>query len=151
MQDTSPKTPSLYDADFYAWANQQAALLRAGRLSEADIANIAEEIESMGRSEKRELVSRLAVLLMHLLKWRFQPKHRGKSWRLTIEIQRIELERHLADNPSLKSKVADALADAYRTARLQAARETKLDAKAFPSSCPWSDEEISDDGFWPET
>ncbi len=150
MQDTSPKTLSLYDVDFYAWANQQAALLRAGRLAEADIANLAEELESMGRSEKRELVSRLAVLLMHLLKWRLQEKGRGKSWRLTIEIQRIELERHLADNPSLASKIADALVDAYRTARLQAARETKLDAKEFPTSCPWTYDEIIDDTFWPE-
>ena len=74
---------SLYDRDFYAWANQQAALLRAGRLAEADIENIAEEIESMGRSEKRELVSRLVVLLQHLLKWQFQPLFRGASWRLT--------------------------------------------------------------------
>lgn len=75
---------TLYDQDFYAWANQQAALLRAGRLSEADIENIAEEIESMGRGEKRELVNRLTVLLLHLLKWQFQPSHRGNSWRLSI-------------------------------------------------------------------
>ena len=150
MQGMSPEVPALYQADLYAWANQQAALLRAGRVSEADIGNIAEEIASIGRSEKRELIGGLAVLLMHLLKWRFRPRRRAKSWRLTIEIQRIELERHLADNPSLKSTVADALADAYRTARLQAARETKLDPKRFPTSCPWSYKEISDDGFWPE-
>ena len=71
---------SLYDRDFYAWANEQAALLRAGRLTEADIENIAEEIESMGRSEKRELVGRLAILLQHLLKWQFQPGRRSASW-----------------------------------------------------------------------
>ena len=70
---------TLYDRDFYAWANEQAALLRAGRLSEADIENIAEEIESMGRSEKRDLVSRLTVVLLHLLKWQFQPSHRSNS------------------------------------------------------------------------
>ena len=152
MQDTSPKSPSLslYEADFYAWANQQAALLRAGRLGEADIANIAEEIESMGKSEKRELINRLAVLLMHLLKWRFQPKKRGKSWRLTIEIQRIELERHMRDNPSLKAKIAEAIADAHRSARIEAAKETKLDTDLFPKACPWTYDEIIDDGFWPE-
>ena len=77
-----------YDADFYGWANEQAALLREGRLNEADIENIAEEIESMGRSEKRELVSRLAVLLTHLLKWRYQPGGRGSSWRASIVVQR---------------------------------------------------------------
>ncbi|MSW82828.1 MAG: DUF29 family protein, partial [Actinobacteria bacterium] len=74
---------SLYEADFYAWANQQAALLRRGKLSSADIAHIAEEIESMGKSEKRELINRLTVLLLQLLKWRFQPGLRGNSWRYT--------------------------------------------------------------------
>ena len=80
-----PKTP-LYDRDFYAWANEQASLLRKGDLSHADIEHIAEEIESMGKTEKRELISRLTVLLLHLLKWRFQPTLRGKSWRLSIEV-----------------------------------------------------------------
>src|ERR1700712_4659540 len=98
----------LYDQDFYAWANEQAGLLRAGRLSEADIEHIAEEIESMGRSEKRELVNRLTVVLLHLLKWQFQPVLRGSSWRLTLEEQRNQLEDHIADNPSLKSVVQTA-------------------------------------------
>jgi hypothetical protein len=154
MQDTVPKTsataPPLYEADFYAWANQQTALLRAGRLNEADIANIAEEIESMGRSEKRELVSRLAVLLTHLLKWRFQPAKRGKSWRLTIKGQRIELRRHLRDNPSLKAKLTEAMVDAYESACVDAARETQLTEEGFPASCPWTYTEIIDDAFWPE-
>ena len=75
---------NLYERDFYAWANEQAGLLRAGKLSEADLEHIAEEIESMGKSEKRELVNRLSVLLMHLLKWQFQATGRGTSWRLTI-------------------------------------------------------------------
>ena len=150
MQDTSPKTPSLYDTDFYAWANQQADLLRAGRLGEADIANIAEEIESMGRSEKRELVSRLQILLLHLLKWRYQPKRRGKSWRSTIKVQRIELSRHLRDNPSLTSRMAEAIADAYEVALVEAERETSLDGSTFPTACPWGYDEIIDDGYWPD-
>ncbi len=73
--------PTLYDHDFYAWSQEQAGLLRAGKLSEADIQHIAEEIESLGRSEKRELVSRLSILLMHLLKWQYQAPRRGRSWR----------------------------------------------------------------------
>jgi Domain of unknown function DUF29 len=154
MQDTVPQTsataPSLYETDFYAWANEQAALLRTGRLNEADIANIAEEIESMGRSEKRELVNRLVVLLMHLLKWRFQPSKRGKSWRLTIKGQRTELRRHMRDNPSLKAKLTEALTDAYESARIDAARETGLAEDSFPASCPWTYTEIIDDSFWPE-
>ena len=99
----------LYDRDFYAWANEQAALLRAGKLSDADVANIAEEIESMGRSEKRELVSRLVVLLLHLLKWQYQPARRGRSWQVTIENTRDELDRHMIDNPSLKAKLPEAM------------------------------------------
>src|SRR4029077_12450499 len=105
---------SLYDRDFYAWANEQAALLRAGRLAEADLENIAEEIESMGRSERRELINRLTVLLLHLLKWQFQPGLRGNSWRLSIEEQRYRLEDHLNDNPSLKAQITLAIRDAYR-------------------------------------
>ena len=115
---------TVYEQDFYAWANQQAALLRAGRLSEADIAHIAEEIESMGKSEKRELVSRLKVLMMYLLKWQFQPTGRSTSWRLTVEEQRREVVDHLADNPSLQSLMDTALASAYGSAVLVAARET---------------------------
>src|ERR1700684_1921614 len=99
----STKNATLYDTDFYVWANEQAALLRAGRLSEADVENIAEEIESMGRSERSELVNRLTVLLVHLLKWRYQQNLRGRSWALTIEQQRIQLSRHLVRNPSLQS------------------------------------------------
>jgi hypothetical protein len=139
-----------YEQDFYAWANQQAALLRAGRLSEADIDHIAEEIESMGKTEKRELISRLKVLLMHLLKWQFQPTGRSTSWRLTIEEQRRELVEHLADNPSLKSKMNEAMTSAYGSAILAAARETGLDVNAFPVECPWLFEQVSNSAFWPE-
>lgn len=149
MQDTSPKTPSLYEADFYAWANQQAALLRAGRLNEADIENIAEEIESMGKGEKRELTNRLAVLLMHLLKWQYQASHRGNSWRLTIKGQRRALRRHLRENPSLKSRLDEAIADAYGDATIEAERDTGLEGATFPEICPWPYEEIVNDGFWP--
>lgn len=141
---------TLYDRDFYAWTAQQAALLRAGRLSEADIGNIAEEIESMGRSEKRELVSRLAVLLLHLLKWRHQPGHRGNSWRLTIEAQRAALLDHLADNPSLRARVEEAMRSAYRQARIEAERETGLARETFPEACPFAFDDAVRDGFWPD-
>lgn len=140
----------LYDRDFYAWANEQAALLRAGKLDVADIAHIAEEIESMGRSEKRELVNRLAVLLLHLLKWRFQPGLRGNSWRLSVKEQRYRLASHMADNPSLKSKLDDAVADAYRLALVDAERETGLSESTFPAACPWSYAQMIDHDFWPQ-
>ena len=141
---------SLYDRDFYAWANEQAALLRAGNLAAADIANIAEEIDSMGRTEKRELISRLAVLLLHLLKWRHQPERRGASWEVTIRNQRRSLARHLADNPSLKSKLPEAASDAYEDARGEAYAETGLPEATFPAACPWSLDEVMAQDYWPE-
>lgn len=141
---------ALYESDFYAWANEQAALLRDRRLSEADIEHIAQEIETMGKTEKRELVSRLKVLLVHLLKWRFQPAGRCTSWRLTIAEQRREVQDHLDDNPSLKATVSQAMASAYAGARLAAARETSLDVEIFPDACPWTFAEVTDESFWPE-
>ncbi len=146
----SSKNATLYDTDFYAWANEQAALLRAGRLSEADIENIAEEIESMGRSERRELVSRLTVLLLHLLKWHYQPTFRGNSWRLTIEEQRLQVSDHLSDNPSLNSQLDDAIRSAYRLGRVQAARETGFDRDMFPPNCPFTFDEAMNPDFWPD-
>jgi len=139
-----------YDADFFAWANEQAGLLRAGRLSEADIENIAEEIESMGKTEKRELISRLKVLMVHLLKWRLQPTGRCTSWRLTIEEQRREVVDHLADNPSLKAKMDEVIVSAYAGAVLAAARETSLEVSLFPATCPWPFDLIIDRAFWPD-
>lgn len=141
---------NLYEQDFYAWANEQAALLRAGRFDAADIALIAEEIESMGRSERRELVSRLRVLTHHLLKWQHQPSRRGQSWRLSVLNARDELESHLRDNPSLKATLPTSIADAYRLARRDAAAETGLSEDAFPAECPWRFEELMNAAFWPE-
>jgi len=135
----------LYDRDFYAWANEQAALLRAGRLSAADIAHIAEEIESMGRSEKRELTSRLAMLLAHLLKWRFQPGRRGRSRQATIREQRSEVADVLADNPSLGARLDELLPNAYGKAVQIAIRETDLAEETFPAICPWTFEQAMQD------
>src|SRR6185437_16938370 len=101
------------------WANEQAALLRAGKLDAADIEHIAEEIESMGRGEKRELINRLAVLLLHLLKWAYQPERRGKSWRLTIEEQRRHIRRHMQASPSLGSSLDEVMNEAYGDAVLR--------------------------------
>jgi hypothetical protein len=141
--------PDNYESDFYAWANEQAALLRAGKLSSADIENIAEEIESMGRGEKRELVNRLDVLLLHLLKWQFQPQFRSQSWRASIREQRIRLATHLKDNPSLKSKLDEAVGEAYQLAIIEAGRETGLPENAFPATCPYGFDQTMDPEFWP--
>lgn len=137
-----------YETDFYGWATEQADLLRTGRLSEVDLDNIAGEIESMGRGEKRELINRLAVLLAHLLKWQFQPGLRSTSWRLTVVEQRARLAEHLKDNPSLKPTLPDALRTAYRYARLTAQRKTGLPESVFPATCPYSFEQVEDERFW---
>ncbi len=139
-----------YETDFYAWANEQASLLRSGKLAEADIAHIAEEIESMGKTEKRELVNRLAVLLAHLLKWKFQPNLRGRSWRLTIKEQRKAVADHMADNPSLKSKTEEAMTTAYGSAVIEAAKQTAIDEDGFPGACPWAFGEAVDAEFLPD-
>lgn len=141
---------TLYDHDFFAWTNEQSQLLRNGDLSKADIEHIAEELENMGKGEKRELISRLTVLLAHLLKWHYQPNRRGVSWEVTIENQRRALTRHLKDNPSLKSRLPEALTDAYGDARGVARAETYLPRDVFPDDCPWSFEQIMDPHFWPD-
>lgn len=141
---------SLHESDFYAWSLEQAALLRAGRVDEADLAAIAEEIESMGKTEKRELVSRLTVLLLHLLKWERRPAGRGNSWRLSIANARDEIADLLDDNPSLKTVLDEVTASAYRYARRKAAIETDMADEVFPAQCPWSFAQAMDAGFWPE-
>lgn len=140
---------SNYETDFYTWTQQQAALLKAGRLSEIDIENIIEEIETMGRSEKRSLESRLTVLLQHLLKWEYQPQRRGRSWLFTIREQRLKFVKLLNDNPGLKSQLSDILQSAYEVAVLNAASETNIDEIEFPSECPWTIDQITDHAFFP--
>ena len=142
----------LYDKDFYAWANEQAALLRAGKLAQADIEHIAEEIESMGKTEKRELLSRLRVLILHLLKWRFQPGKRTPSWEATIKTQRHLLVIHINDdNPSLKPLIPEVLPRAYRLEVIDAAGETNMLESAYPKTCPWTFEQLMNEDFWPES
>ena len=125
----------LYETDFCARANKQAGLLCSGHVSSAGILNIAEEIESMGRSERNRLTDRLAVLLTHLLTWQFQPNLRGNSWRLTIREQRRRASRVLGQNPSLRDKLPAILAEAYGDALLAAERETGLAEATFPATC----------------
>jgi hypothetical protein len=139
----------LHIADFFGWANQQAALLRAGRIAEIDREHLAEEIEDMGKSLHRELLNRLTVLFLHFLKWQHQPGYQGNSWRYTIEEQREQIADHLQDNPSLKQKLPESIERAYKYARTGAAKETGLPKDVFPETCPWSFEQALDDAFWP--
>ena len=144
----SEKSP-LYDNDFFAWSREQAELLRAGKLGEADIERIADEIESLGRAEKGELIGAFRLLLLHLLRWRYQPGRRGPSAEARIRVLRNRVEDHLEVNPSLRTVLPEALAFAYRYAPQEAVAETGLAASTFPAACPWTVEQALDDSFWP--
>lgn len=138
-----------YDQDFYAWLIQNAQLMRDGQLHQIDIEHIAEELEAMAKSEKRELLNRLSVLLMHLLKWRYQAPKRTRSWRNTIMTQRIDIAELLEDSPSLKSHLAEKLQGAYEKARIKAEDETGIDQQSFPEQCPFTLEQILSSTFFP--
>jgi len=137
----------LYDLDFYAWTQQQADLLLAGKLEFLDRVNLAEEIESLGKQQRQELRNRLSILIGHLLKWDYQPERRGKSWKATIREQRRRIIEHLADNPSLKPYLLTAIALAYQDAIDLVVRETPLDDDDLPQVCPYAIEQIFDSSF----
>jgi hypothetical protein len=141
-------TGASYEHDMHAWAMDQAALLRRLKPKGLDVENIAEELETLGRSERREIQSRLRVLLLHLLKFRYQPDMRKGGWEATIKIQREDLLEVLEENPSLKSLPRTKLDDVYRRARLEAAKETGIPEALFPKTCPFTVEEIMDDEFF---
>jgi hypothetical protein len=138
-----------YDIDFYSWALHSAELLRHGKFSEIDIENIAEEIESMGKSDKRELINRFAILLSHLLKWQYQPERRGNSWKHTIKNQRFEVEELLKDSPSLNHELEKQLGYAYEKALNIAIKETGLSENTFPKLCPFSLQQSLNNDFLP--
>ena len=140
----------VYEDDFYAWTVEQARLLRAGELAAVDAANLAEEIESIGRSDRRELQSRLVVLTMHLLKWRFQLSARSRSRSATIEEQRLQIEQVFVESRSLRPLAAGMLPRAYAIARTRAIAETGLADDMFPASCPFTLDEVLSRGFLPE-
>lgn len=138
-----------YEDDGYAWAQEQAALLRAGRLDLLDRVNLAEEIESLGKSFAKELRSRYGTLLTHLLKWQFQPDRRSHSWAGTIRRERIATTKHLRDNLGLKPRRQELFADVWDEALQDAVVETNLPPSAFPAACPCTLAEAMDESYWP--
>ncbi|MBN2886169.1 MAG: DUF29 domain-containing protein [Chromatiaceae bacterium] len=134
-----------YHEDFFLWTQQQAALLRQGQWSTLDAANLAEEIESMGKSDRRALTSHLVNLLLHRLKWDYQPRRRGMSWRLSMRNARREIGLILDDSPSLRRQLPDLIETAYAAARRDAAEETGLPLETFPEHCPFEVEQLLDD------
>lgn len=143
------KNSTLYEQDFYGWTQQQAKLLREGTLNQLDLVNLAEEIESLGKQQRQELRNRFGILLGHLLKWQFQPNKRSKSWFVTLREQRREIGYLLAENPSLKPYISEALQKGYQSGIDLAVRETSLTDQDFPTECPYTLEEVLDTGFFP--
>jgi hypothetical protein len=142
MANTLTRTAALYEEDFVAWLEEQAAHLRAGRLHDLDVENIAEELEGLARSDRRELRNRLEVLLAHMLKRDQRPEKRSRSWEATIDEQRSRIEDLLDDSPSLRREVAGAIAKVYPRARRAAARDARLPLTRFPAAPPYSVDEL---------
>ena len=140
-----------YDKDVYGWAIHTAQLLKDGKMDEVDLENIIEEVETLGRNEKHELLNRLSVLISHLLKWQYKPTMRGHTLKYSIIEARKKSEIQYRDNPSLKDELDEVLMDAYDLAIILAARDTGLYDNVFPKECPYTFEEIMNDAFYPES
>ncbi len=132
----------MQERDYYQWLQTQATALRSHEVEKIDWEGIAEALEDMGKSERRAFSSRLAILIMHLLKWDYQPNKRSRSWELTIQEQRYQLARLLEDNPSFRREISEFIAKAYPLAVIKAKKETGLEN--FPLSCPYDEKEILD-------
>jgi hypothetical protein len=139
-----------YDTDFYAWTQAQAAAIRAGTWDDVDRAHLAEEIEDVGKSERRALVSHLRVLLTHLLKWEHQPERQSDSWVHSMAHAQVEVQTILDESPSLRAELPAFVARAYEQARFLAARQTRLDRVRFPDTCPWSSDHLLHPDIVPE-
>ena len=142
---------NLYDSDFYQWSQQQCHFLKSGQWNELDIANLAEEIEDIGKSLKRELEGRLKGLLVHLMKWKYQPELRGNSWLYSIEEQREQIEEHPEENQSLRHPLPGSSERAFRYALTVTAKETGYTKSFFSKYCLWSLEQVINPKFYPET
>jgi len=146
----STASARLYETDFYGWIQNQAGVLKAGNFASLDLDNLIEEIESMGKSHQRALESRLEILLIHLLKWTFQPERMTPSWKHTIREQRMRIADHLKKNPSLKSRLPEAFSTAYKYAIMGASTQTDIHESTFPAQCPWTFEQATNPDFWPD-
>jgi hypothetical protein len=143
--------PSGYERDYHLWTKGQASALREQRLGEIDWENVAEEIESLGRLDKRAIASDLNVVLLHLLKLAFQPGAAKRGWRSSVIEHRRRIAQLIDDSPSLRAYPAEVLSDEYRVARAKAADETGLPEESLPPTCPFSIAQILDPDFWPSS
>ncbi|PZU99248.1 MAG: DUF29 domain-containing protein [Pseudanabaena sp.] len=151
VHSSSGQAKDQYEQDFYAWTQEQSQLLRLGKLEGLDLENLAEEIASLGKQQKQELRNRFGLLIGHLLKWQYQPHLRGKSWKITIDLQREEILELVDENPSLKPYLEEAIAKSYKQAIALVVRETPLDKDNLPSKCPYPFAQILDEDFYPNS
>lgn len=140
-----------YSEDFSLWITQTTQLLRESRWHEIDLPNLIEEVEALGKSERRGIASQLTRLLLHLLKWQYQPQRRSESWLDSITDARTQIELTLEDSPSLRSYPTEQLEASYQRARRQAAKQTNLEISMFPEVCPYSVELVLAEGWLPES
>jgi hypothetical protein len=139
-----------YESDYVRWLEEQVRHLRAGELDRLDREHLLEELEGMSRSERRQLRNRLIVLVLHLLKMRYQPERRSRSWEVTIITQRVDIDLLLRESPSLRPTLESTLNPIYRTARREAAKETGLDITRFPPACPFTIDQVLGEEYWPD-
>ena len=141
---------SLYEKDFYAWIYHNVDLLKQNKLAEVELDILIDELESMAKRDRRELLSHFIILIAHLLKWQFQPAHRSSSWRGSIREQRIQIAKQLQESPSLKNYVTETIENAYPDALDLASNETGLAMATFPNECPYAINDLLDKEFYPE-
>ena len=139
---------NLYEQDFYSWIQHHVALLKDSRFDEIDVDNLIEELEGMAKKDERELISRLIILMAHLLKWQYQSDMQSNSWSSSIIEQRAQVLFLLEDVPSLGNKMPDAILRAYPKAQEIAVKETGL--SGFPTQCPYSEKQLLDEDFYPD-
>jgi hypothetical protein len=144
---STANTANLYDRDYYLWLTHTAQLIKEGKFSEVDVANLIEEIEDMGRSEKRAVKSNLIIVLLHLLKYKYQPAKRTNSWKSSIREHRRRLRDDFQTSPSLKRYFEEVMEECYQDAREQAADETGLSLDTFPTESPFSTSEVLNPDF----
>jgi hypothetical protein len=138
-----------YEQDFYGWIHHHIALLKQGKWADIDVVRLIDELESMAKRDKRELTSRLMILIAHLLKWQFQPAMRSGSWRGSIREQRIQILEQLEESPSLRNNLAESVVKSYPKAVALAADETGLPKKTFPQNCPYAIEQLLNEDSYP--
>lgn len=139
-----------YEKDFYAWTQEQAALLRAGRFDFIDLTHLAEEVEDMGKRDRQALASNLVVILVHLLKYDYQPEARNNSWRASLREHRRRVRKQLQDSPSLNNVGVEILDECYEDARELAADETGMKRETFPEANPYDLDKVLDKEFVPQ-